>query len=175
MNRSTALRLIDSSSTHASHDTDDPRSAQRASLQATSADTGAAASPAQRLFAHWVWMMGKNPTRCAIGPKRARVLDDALKLYDEETLMLAIEGCAASPWHAGRNDRNREYNDIELILRDEAHIERFAAEGEALRERLARHLPADTAQAGALPYQPMPDHVRTELKALAAKLSQRVR
>lgn len=91
-----------------------------------------------RVFAHWVYMMGKNPKRCALGPDRRKAITRALSLYDVETLELAIEGCAASPFHRGQNDRETEYTDICLILRDEAHIERFAELGERLRERAAQ-------------------------------------
>jgi hypothetical protein len=95
-----------------------------------------ASAPVERVFEHWVFMLGKNPKRCALGPDRRKVISRALGLYDEDTLLLAIEGCAASAWHRGENDRGGEYTDITLILRDEAHIERFADEGEALRTRL---------------------------------------
>jgi hypothetical protein len=40
--------------------------------------------------------------------------------------MDAISGCAMSDWHMGDNPRGKKYDDIELILRDSAHIERFA-------------------------------------------------
>lgn len=104
-------------------------------------------SVAERVFDHWVFMLGKNPRRCAFGPTRRRAVDKALALYDEETLLLAIEGCAASPWHAGENDRDRAFDDLELILRDEPHIERFAADGERLRERAAQTLAKQRQQA----------------------------
>jgi hypothetical protein len=97
-------------------------------------------SAGEEVFDHWVFMLAKNPRRCAFGPTRRRAVDKALALYDLETLLLAIEGCAASPWHAGANDRDRAFDDLELILRDEAHIERFAADGERLRERAAAAL-----------------------------------
>lgn len=90
----------------------------------------------QRVFAHWVFMMEKNAKRCALGPTRRRAIQKALALYDEETLLLAIEGCAASAFHRGENDRDKPFDDLELILRDEAHIERFAEDGERLRHRL---------------------------------------
>lgn len=95
-------------------------------------------SPVERVFDHWVFMLGKNPKVCALGPKRRQAIDRALRLYDEGVLLLAIEGCAASAWHNGDNDRDRAFNDIELILRDEAHVERFAADGEQLRALAAR-------------------------------------
>lgn len=95
------------------------------------------ADAVERLFEHWVFMMGKNPKRCALGPARRKLIVQALALYDEETLELAIEGCATSAWHAGENDRGKEFNDIELIFRNEAKVERFAEDGEKLRERAA--------------------------------------
>lgn len=101
-------------------------------------------TPVERVFDHWVFMLGKR--RAALGPARRKAIERALALYDEETLQLAIEGCAASAWHAGQNDRGRAFDDLELILRDEAHVERFAADGEALRERAEREL-ARQAQA----------------------------
>lgn len=97
----------------------------------------------ERIFAHWVFMLGKNPKRCALGPDRRKIISKALALYDAETLELAIEGCAASAWHRGANDRDTEYAGLELILRDEAHIERFAELGERLREQAE----ADAARA----------------------------
>lgn len=102
-----------------------------------------AQTPCERVFGHWVFMLGKNAARTALGPARRKVIERALGLYDEGTLLLAIDGCAASAWHAGENDRGRTFDDIELILRDEAHVERFAADGEALRERVRRR--AETA------------------------------
>lgn len=99
---------------------------------------GATACPVARVFGHWVLMMGKHAGRCALGPTRRRVIERALGLYDEETLLLAIEGCAASAWHAGLNDRGKAFNDLELILRDEKHIEGFASDGEELRARHER-------------------------------------
>ena len=42
----------------------------------------------ERVFDHWVYMLGKNPRRCALGPARRKVIDRALGLYDEETLLL---------------------------------------------------------------------------------------
>ena len=94
--------------------------------------------PAQRIFEHWVWMLGKNPRRTAFGPARRKSVDRALSLYDADTLLLAIDGCAASAWHNGENDRARPFNDLDLILRDESHIERFADDGERVRRRAVR-------------------------------------
>lgn len=125
-------------------------------------------TPTERIFAHWVLMLGRNPRRCALGPARRKVIDRALGLYDEDTLLLAVEGCAASAWHAGDNDRARAFNDIELILRDEAHVERFAADGEALRERLQRRQQRDAEAAKVVPIVPAdPVAIAAHKQALA--------
>lgn len=111
------------------------------------------ASPARddvrRIFDHWVFMLGKNPKRVALGPDRRKVITRALQLYDVDVLEMAIEGLAASEWHAGDNDRGAVYQDLELALRNEAHIERFAAKGEALRIQVANEAARESAQASA--------------------------
>lgn len=144
-------------------------------LRLVSEETGAQAQTAtERVFAHWVFMLGKNPRRCVLGPVRRKAIDRALSLYDEETLLLAVEGCAASAWHAGDNDRDQPFNDIELILRDEKHIERFADEGERVRrlaQRAARELPVVQAPVHADPAEAQ--RQREVLRATAARLAGR--
>ncbi len=89
-----------------------------------------------RVFKHWVFMLDRSPQRTALGPKRIALIERALTLYPEETLLMAVDGCAASAWHAGANHRGECYQDIELILRDEIHIERFSDAGARLREQV---------------------------------------
>lgn len=103
----------------------------------------------RRVFDHWVFMLGKNPKRVALGPDRRKVIVRALQLYEVEVLEMAIEGVASSEWHAGENDRGLPYQDIGLILRDEAHIERFSAMGEALRIKVASAAARERAQVSA--------------------------
>lgn len=134
-----------------------------------------AKTPVERVFAHWVFMLGKNPRRCALGPTRRRVIERALELYEEDVLCLAVDGNAASAWHAGENDRRTAYNDIELILRNEATIERFAEAGERLRQRALRQRQAD---AQAAPDAPQADPAlvaeqRERLRKMAAQLAGR--
>ena len=99
-------------------------------------------SPTERVFDHWVFMTGRNPARCVLGPMRRKVIERALALYggDDEVPMLAVEGGASSAWHAGENDDGRAHDDVEFFLRNEVNIERFAAMGEALRARAERAL-----------------------------------
>lgn len=136
-----------------------------------------ASAAVERVFAHWVYMLGKNPKRCALGPDRRKVISKALGLYDEDVLLLAIEGCAASAWHRGENERGDEYTDLTLILRDEAHIERFADEGEALRSRLeqeqAQQAPAVNEAAPAWVDPAVVAEHKRKLRELAGSLSGR--
>lgn len=81
----------------------------------------------RKVFAYWQKAMGK--TKAKLDEKRGRAIDKAIaRGHSLEELCRAIDGCAASPWHRGQNDRGRPYDDLELILRDAAHVERFAAE-----------------------------------------------
>lgn len=135
--------------------------------------------PRQRVFEHWAYMTGRHLARCKMGPKRAKLIDDWLRIYDEETLLLACEGMAASPWHAGDNPHGRPCDDIELMLRDEAHIERFVADGERVRE-LAADERREAHAAAASSVAPVEDPAKTEatrarFKEWAARLSGRRR
>ena len=40
--------------------------------------------------------------------------------------MSAVDGCHASAWHMGDNDRGRPYNSLELILRDASKVQFFS-------------------------------------------------
>lgn len=131
-----------------------------------------ASDDVQRLFDHWVFMLGKNPKRVALGPVRRKVIAKALQLYDFEVLEMAIEGLAASEWHAGDNENGTVYQDIELVLRNEAHIERFSAKGEALRIQVANAAARERSQASA-PVPPADaaaaEAHRQNLRAFAAR------
>lgn len=137
------------------------------------------ATTEQRVFDHWVWMLGKNPSRTMLGPKRRAVIERALSLgYDEPTLMMAIDGCAGSRWHAGENDRGTPFDDIELILRDERNIERFSEMGERLHQRAERALQARADEAKAPSSGAPSPEVQARLaqarRELAAKAAGRV-
>jgi hypothetical protein len=67
----------------------------------------------------------KGPTP-VLSDKRRSKISRALNDYGLQTCLDAITGCAMSDWHMGDNPRGKRYDDLELILRDSAHIERFA-------------------------------------------------
>ena len=79
-----------------------------------------------KVFQHWQNVM-RHP-RAQLDKKRKGKILEALKLgYEVEELKHAIDGCAKTPFNMGENDNNHLYDDIELILRDAGHIDRFIA------------------------------------------------
>lgn len=77
----------------------------------------------EQVFAVWAESTGK--TRAKLDEKRRRVIERALSDYPLEEVVAAVGGWRYSPHHAGQNDRREVYNEITLLLRDAAHIERF--------------------------------------------------
>jgi hypothetical protein len=83
-------------------------------------------SEIQELWDYWVSKMRE-------GSKRKPVLDDARRQYLGAALhdygmdgcRDAIDGCALSEFHMGRNKMNKRYDSVELIFRDSEHIEKF--------------------------------------------------
>lgn len=78
------------------------------------------------------------------GAKRRRVIEAALADYSAADLLLAVYGWRHFPHNRGENERQTVYNDIELLLRDAAHIERFRDAERAARAR--GDVPAPTQQ-----------------------------
>jgi len=87
------------------------------------------------VFNFWLENMRSNSkTRVVLSDKRRRKIEKAIKLYDVQTCKDAILGCAMSDFHMGRNGMGKKYDELELILRDEEHIERFAADYRSRRD-----------------------------------------
>ena len=81
-------------------------------------------SASTQVFQYWQSVM--NHPRAKLDRKRKGKIKQALKLgYDVPELKQAIDGCAKTPFNMGKNDNGQLYNDIELILRDATHIDRF--------------------------------------------------
>jgi len=139
----------------------------------SSADRASTAeTAAERVFWHWVWMLGKAPGRVVLGPSRRRVIERALDMgYGEDTLKLAVDGCAGSRWHAGENDRGTPFDDLELILRDERHIEAFSERGERLHHQAERAMQAKREAVQSLPAGSPSPEVAQRLAALRRELA----
>ncbi|HAU0852023.1 TPA: hypothetical protein ACT9AU_001894 [Legionella pneumophila] len=78
----------------------------------------------QEIFEYWQEAL-KHP-RAKLDKKRQSIIKQALNLgYSTNELKQAIDGCANTPYNMGKNNSNQIFDEIGLILRDSAHIERF--------------------------------------------------
>lgn len=76
------------------------------------------------IFGHWQTVM--NHPQAKLDDRRRKCIQAALKLgYRPDQLRTAITGCSRTPHNMGRNDRGERYDELTLILRDAAHIDRF--------------------------------------------------
>jgi len=82
------------------------------------------ADPVRVVFDEWVRITERTP-RTHLDSKRRKLIDRALDTYGLDEIVAAVRGWRWSPHHAGHNDRGTVYNDLELLLRDAQHIERF--------------------------------------------------
>lgn len=74
------------------------------------------------VFVDYQRIMGKPQAK--LDDKRRVVINRALDSgFTARQLAEAIHGYTFSRFHMGENDRNRRYDDIELLLRDAKHIE----------------------------------------------------
>lgn len=86
----------------------------------------AGSDPVQQVFAHWQQVMAK-PQAKLDAKRRAAIAARLTDGYTPAELQRAVDGCRASAWHQGHNDRGRAFDDIALICRDAAHVEQFLA------------------------------------------------
>lgn len=88
--------------------------------------SGASSSDVRAVFTHWIAVTNRDPARTHLTPKRERLVRTHIRGgRTVADLKLAIDGNHLSAWHQGANDRRQVYDDLELILRDEARVERF--------------------------------------------------
>lgn len=81
----------------------------------------------RKVFEHWRTKLGHE--RAVLDDKRRRKIVAALKSHGLGVALRAIDGCAESDFHMGRDERSngKRYDDLELILRNASKIETFAA------------------------------------------------
>ncbi len=83
------------------------------------------------VYGYWVSIMRPGRTRIPkLDIERVRKMKWAITDYGIELCKQAIDGCAASDFHMGRNKANKRYDDITLIFRDVEHVEMFLERGE---------------------------------------------
>lgn len=81
---------------------------------------------AQSVFDHWRATMGHpdaKPTAKRVQAVNARLAEG----YSVADLCAAVDGCKASPFYQGQNDRHEVYDDLELICRNGEKVEKFKA------------------------------------------------
>jgi hypothetical protein len=72
------------------------------------------------------WRTATGHTQAKLTPKRKQKITARLREgYTLEQIQEAIEGCKASPFHMGENERGTVFDDLELILRDGGKLEQF--------------------------------------------------
>lgn len=86
--------------------------------------TSASADRVLAIFNAWIDATGRT-SRTVLSTKRRRLIRKALEDYTVDELVAAVRGWRHSPHHRGENKTSTVYNDIELLLRDAEHIERF--------------------------------------------------
>jgi len=78
------------------------------------------------VYEYWLQLMRPGRTRVpALDAKRRLKVASAIADYGAAECMRAIDGCKRSDFHMGRNKQRKKYDDLELIFRDQDHIERF--------------------------------------------------
>jgi hypothetical protein len=83
-------------------------------------------SEIQELWDYWVSKMrGGSKRKPVLDDARRQYLGAALHDYGMDGCRDAIDGCALSEFHMGRNKMNKRYDSVELIFRDAEHIEKF--------------------------------------------------
>ncbi len=124
-NKKTSNNVIDcqsqsAMSAHTEADTDTKAVKEKSKALSASADVVAVFDHWKIAHKHPLARLGLNTT------KRYRAIAGRLKDgYSVSQLKTAVDGCRNSPHHMGENDRHEIYDDIELICRDAAHVDKF--------------------------------------------------
>jgi len=102
----------------------------------------AKANPAFDLFKYWCDVMGKNLSTSKLTAKRDKAIKARLKEgYTVEQIKQAIDGCRNDPFSMGQNDRQKPFNDIELICRTGEKLESFFADNvQPEQQRFGQHV-----------------------------------
>jgi len=77
------------------------------------------------VFSEWMTAAGKDPKRTKLDAKRRARIQWALDNYPKEDVLDAVRGWLNSPFHTGKNNQRKVYNDITQLLRDSQHLEQM--------------------------------------------------
>lgn len=93
-------------------------------------------SEMEEVYQYWLSVMRPGRTRVPkMDVERSRKVKAAIADYGVDMCKQAIDGCAASDFHMGKNRANKRYDDLELIFRDQSHIEMFLERGEGRKQK----------------------------------------
>jgi uncharacterized protein YdaU (DUF1376 family) len=88
-------------------------------------ETSVVRSQVKTVFSYWQTKRGHD--RAKLDDKRSKAIRARLKDgYSAEDLCRAVDGIAKSAHHMGQNDSRTVYDDIELICRTAANVDKFA-------------------------------------------------
>lgn len=79
---------------------------------------------AEEVFRYWQNVMNYGKLHFTTIRKKF-VMERLHEGYTKDDIMDAIEGCSMSPFHMGKNEQNRPFNDLELICRSAEKMENF--------------------------------------------------
>lgn len=106
------------------------------------------------VFEFWKSTMEKTGAT-KLDSKRKSKIEQRLKDgYTVEQIKQAIVNCSKTPHNMGHNDRGQKYNDIELICRDAANLERFIESKPETAGQQTQHDDTSWGQSMAQPYIP---------------------
>ncbi len=80
-------------------------------------------APVDAVF--FAWQEATGHRKAVLDPKRRKRIVAALKTHPAEDLIDACRGVMLSPFHCGENDARTVYDDLDVVLRDSAHVEKF--------------------------------------------------
>lgn len=81
---------------------------------------------ADDVFDLWVQVTGRDPLRTKFTPDRRRKVQQRLaEGFDFDELMDAVRGVTLSAFHMGDNAQNQRYDDLRIVMRDGAQVEKF--------------------------------------------------
>lgn len=111
------------------------RSSPKLKAEQTLKGSTVAESDVDEVYRYWISVMRPGRTRVPqLDDTRSRKVKAAIADYGVEMCKQAIDGCAASDFHMGRNRANKRYDDLELIFRDQSHIEMFLDRSDAKKK-----------------------------------------
>jgi hypothetical protein len=89
-------------------------------------DLSAKANYSFDIFQYWCEVMGKSLSTSRLTAIRDKAIKARLKEgYTVEQIKSSIDGCRQDPFSMGDNDRQKCFNDIELICRNGKNVEGF--------------------------------------------------